>query len=53
MYLPILAVKNFGPILESVPIPWATSLTLAPVASHMADIELIADILWARKAFAA
>ena len=49
---PTEACRNLGPILESIPIAFATSDTLAPVASQRADKELIDDIRWARKAFA-
>ena len=44
--------KNFFPILLSLPIASATSWILAPVDSHNAEIELIEEILWAKKAFA-
>lgn len=37
----------------SVPTAWATSVTSAPVISQMADIALILEIRWARKALAA
>ena len=43
--LPTLACKNLGPILVSVPMALATSDTLAPVASHRADMALILEIL--------
>ena len=49
---PTEVFKNFGPILLSVPNALATSSTLAPVASHNAEMELIEDILWAKNAFA-
>ena len=52
-HVPTLAFKNLDPNLLSVPMAWATSETSAPVASHTADIALILDILWAKKAFAA
>lgn len=38
---------------ESSPIARATSDTSAPVASQIADRELMLDILWARNAFEA
>ena len=41
------------PILESRPTVFATSETSAPTASQTADIALMEEILWARKAFAA
>jgi hypothetical protein len=49
---PTEALRNFGPILLSVPIALATSSTSAPVASHRALIELMLDILCARNALA-
>mmetsp|Transcript_71380 Transcript_71380/g.118614 ORF Transcript_71380/g.118614 Transcript_71380/m.118614 type:complete len:318 (+) Transcript_71380:458-1411(+) len=49
---PTEAFRNFGPMRESTPIACATSETSAPVASQSADIELIDEIRWARKAFA-
>ena len=51
--LPTDGCKNFGPILESFPIASESSETLAPVASQIADIAFILDILCARKAFEA
>jgi len=51
-YWPTLACKNFGPILLSVPMAWATSDTSAPVASHTAEIAFMLEILWAKKALA-
>lgn len=42
--LPILALRNFGPIRESSPTALATSLTDAPVDSQIAEIVLILDI---------
>ena len=44
--------RNLEPILESLPIALETSLTSAPVASHIALIEFIELILWARNALA-
>jgi len=52
-YLPTDACRNLGPILESRPMPLATSLTSAPVASHITDIELMLEIRCARNALAA
>ncbi|GMR43459.1 hypothetical protein PMAYCL1PPCAC_13654, partial [Pristionchus mayeri] len=49
---PTDAFRNLLPILESNPTACATSLTSAPVASHMAETELMLDILWARNALA-
>ena len=49
---PTEACRNLGPILESIPIAFATSDTFAPVASQRADKELIEDIRCAKKAFA-
>ena len=49
---PTEAFKNLGPIRESLPIALATSSTSAPVASQRAEIELIDEIRWARKALA-
>ncbi len=49
---PTEALRNFGPIRESRPIARATSSTSAPVASHRAEIELIEEMRWARKALA-
>ena len=48
-----LTWRNLGPILESLPIAWATSDTSAPVASHTADMLLMLEIRWARNALAA
>ena len=50
---PKLAVKNLGPILESIPMACETSETSAPVASQMADMEFMLEIRWARNALAA
>ena len=44
--------RNLDPILLSNPIALETSLTSAPVASHIAPIEFMELILWARNAFA-
>jgi len=41
---PKLAVKNLGPILESIPMACETSETSAPVASQMADMEFMLEI---------
>ncbi|GMR53498.1 hypothetical protein PMAYCL1PPCAC_23693, partial [Pristionchus mayeri] len=49
---PTDALRNLFPILESNPTAWATSLTSAPVASQMAEIELMLDILCAKNALA-
>lgn len=40
----MLALRNLGPILVSVPMAWATSDTSAPVASHKADMALMLEI---------
>ena len=37
---------------ESVPMAPATSSTSAPVASHRAEMELMEEMRWARKALA-
>ena len=37
---------------ESTPMAYETSETSAPVTSHKAEIELIDEMRWARKAFA-
>jgi len=42
LYLPSEACKTLGPILESTPMRLLTSV---PVASHIADIEIIFLIL--------
>ena len=42
---PTEALRFLGPILESVPTAWATSSTSAPVASQMADMALMEEIL--------
>lgn len=52
-YSPTDACRNLGPILESRPMPLATSLTSAPVASHITDMELILEIRCAKNALAA
>ena len=44
--------RNFGPIRLSVPIALATSSTLASLASQRAEIALMLEILWAKKALA-
>uniref|UniRef100_A0A6B0U361 Putative secreted protein n=1 Tax=Ixodes ricinus TaxID=34613 RepID=A0A6B0U361_IXORI len=49
----MLACKNLGPILLSLPIACATSDTSAPVSSQMADTALMLEIRWARNALAA
>ena len=46
------ASRNRDPILLSVPIALETSLTSAPVDSHIAPIEFIELILCAKKALA-
>jgi|GEM_PF-3283680 len=49
---PTLERRNFGPMRESEPIARATSSTSASVASHSAEIALMLEMRWARKAFA-
>lgn len=51
--LPIEALRNLGPILESVPMAFDTSVISAPTCSQRAESELIDDTLWAKKALAA
>ena len=50
---PTEALRNLGPIRESRPTAYATSSTLAPVASQIAESALIDEIRCARRAFAA
>ena len=52
-YIPTLALRNLGPILESMPTACATSDTSAPVTSQTADMALMLEMRWARKALAA
>ena len=47
------AIRNFGPIRSSSPIPRATSTTSAPVSSQTLAISLMKLIFVARNAFAA
>jgi len=49
---PTLAFKNLLPILESVPIAFEISVMFASVFSHKAEILLMDEMRWARKAFA-
>ena len=49
---PTEALRNLGPMRESRPIALATSSTSAPVDSQRAEIELIDEMRWARKALA-
>ena len=37
-------LRNLGPMRESTPMAWATSVTLAPVTSQSAEIELIDEM---------
>lgn len=53
LHSPTLGWRNLGPMRESFPIAWATSLQSAPVASHIALTALILDMRCARNAFAA
>ena len=46
------AFKNLEPIRLSIPMALATSCTLAPVASHSSDNELMEDTRCAKKALA-
>ena len=46
------AFINLDPILESIPIAFDTSVTLAPVSSHNSEIALIDDTRCAKKALA-
>ena len=45
-------LRNLGPMRESIPMALATSVTSAPVTSQRAEIELMEEIRWARKALA-
>ena len=45
--------RNLWPRRESSPTAFATSLTSAPVASHTADMALMLEMRWAKKALAA
>ena len=49
---PTLACRNGLPILLSMPMACATSCTSAPVVSHSAEMELMEEMRWARKALA-
>ena len=49
---PTEALRNFEPIRESLPMALATSSTSAPVASQSAEMELMEEMRWARKALA-
>ena len=49
---PTLAFRNFGPMRVSMPMARATSSTSASVFSHSAEMALIDEMRWARKAFA-
>ena len=49
---PTEALRNFGPMRESLPIAKATSSTSASVASQRAEMALMLEIRWARKALA-
>ena len=49
---PTLALRNLGPIRESVPMAYATSSTSASVFSHSAEMLLMDEMRWARKALA-
>ncbi|MNN98100.1 hypothetical protein D3C81_2174050 [compost metagenome] len=44
------ACRNEEPILRSIPMPCATSVTSAPTFSHMLAISLMKEILVARNA---
>ena len=50
---PTEAFRNLGPMRLSVPMECATCVTSAPVASHRADMALMEEMRWARKALAA
>ena len=47
---PMLAFRNLGPMRESMPTARETSTTSASAFSQSAEMALIDDILWARKA---
>ena len=49
---PTLALRNFGPMRESVPTARATSSTSASVFSQSAEMLLIDEMRCARKALA-
>ena len=49
---PTEALRNFGPIRESVPMARATSFTYAPVRSHNLEMELMLLTRWANIALA-
>jgi hypothetical protein len=49
---PMPALRNLLPTRLSIPTALATSDTSASVFSHRADMELIEDTRWARKALA-
>ena len=50
---PIPALRNFGPMRSSSPIPPATSVTSAPTSSQTLAISLMNEIFVARNAFEA
>ena len=50
---PTLARKKCGPMRRSTPHASATSYTLAPVASQIAEMALIEEMRCAKSAFAA
>jgi len=52
VFIPTLALRNFGPILESKPQACDISWISDPTSSHKALKELILEILWASNAFA-
>src|SRR6187402_104625 len=49
---PTDAFRNFGPIRESIPMAFATSLTSAPVFSHNSESALMEETRCAKKALA-
>mmetsp|Transcript_11865 Transcript_11865/g.36901 ORF Transcript_11865/g.36901 Transcript_11865/m.36901 type:complete len:414 (-) Transcript_11865:231-1472(-) len=49
---PTDALRNLGPMRESEPMARLTSSTSAPVASHTAEMALMDEMRWARKALA-
>lgn len=51
--IPTLALRNLGPMRESIPTAYATSSTSAPVASHTALSAFTLEMRWARRALAA
>jgi len=52
IFIPTLALRNFGPILVSKPQAYDISWISDPISSHKALRELMLEILWASKAFA-